>query len=78
DITFQWRGEERVYHSKVYSSPPDYQIGEELTIFVNQENPEEVIIDSFTDRWLIVTVIGCVGAFFILTMVLFLFVSRKF
>ena len=36
-------------------------MGEEIEIFVNRENPEEVTINSFADRWLVVTIMGVTG-----------------
>src|SRR5690606_29541496 len=76
-VAYTWQGEEREYKSSFFNKPPAYVVGQEVELFVNRENPEEVTINSFADRWLVVTIMGTVGGLFlILAIGLFVF-ARK-
>lgn len=57
-------GEFYTYESRVTSTPPSYYLGEEVTIFVNPNEPYEILIDTFTDRWLAITILGSMGLIF--------------
>lgn len=56
----------RQYQSSFYSSPPDYEVGQQVPLILNPENPNEAIIDSFNDRYLISIIFGGVGGFFLI------------
>jgi ribosomal protein L7/L12 len=77
-ISYMRNGEKKLYQSNLYSSPPDYQINEAVQLYISRDNPEEGMIDSFFDRWFLITIFGGLGAFFLLFGSLFLFASRKF
>ncbi len=77
-ITYEWNGEKRQYHSNTYSSPPAYDLHEEVTMFVNRDNPDDVVVDTFSDRWFLIIIFGGMGSVFVLICVLFFFVGRKF
>jgi hypothetical protein len=38
------RGETRYYHSSYGSNPPEYKLGEEVSVFYKADNPEKAII----------------------------------
>jgi hypothetical protein len=42
------------------------------------ENPEDVIVNTFSDRWLLIVIFGGIGSFFMLFWGLFMFTGRKF
>jgi hypothetical protein len=56
----------RQYQSSFYSSPPDYEVGQQVPLLLNPENPNEAIIDSFNDRYLISVIFGGVAGFFLI------------
>ncbi len=64
-VKFNYLGAERTYQSSVYSSPPAYDIGEEVELFVNREDIDDILINSFIDRWLAATIVGGIGLFFL-------------
>jgi hypothetical protein len=76
-ISYQWKGKELVYTSNLYSTPSAYDLNETVTLYVKRENPQEVIIDSFTDRWLAVTILSGMGGFFLLLTLAFLYTGKK-
>lgn len=76
-IAYQWQGREMTYHSKTFSYPPAYHTGEKVEIFVNTENPEDVFINSFSDRWLVITILSSIGGFMLLIAITFWVLSRK-
>lgn len=78
-ITYEWRGRKRSYESTFYSSPPDYHVGQEVFLFVNRDDEEDVTIDTFTDRWaLIVGLLVLGGLLILISIVFFYFGRRKF
>lgn len=75
---YTWRGEQRTYKSSVYSNPPAFEINERATLYINPENPDEVIVDTFSERWLAVTILSGIGGIFTFLGIIFFFTSRKF
>jgi hypothetical protein len=65
-MEYEVDGSKYTYESDVSSTPPSYHIGEEVDIYVNATDPQEVLIDTFTDRWLVMTVLGSMGLVFFL------------
>jgi hypothetical protein len=43
---FTLDGKEHVFHSSEGRNPPEYQIGEEVKLYYNPKNPEEVYLDG--------------------------------
>ncbi|QSE98234.1 DUF3592 domain-containing protein [Fulvivirga lutea] len=54
------------YYSTTSSSPPSYYIGEEVDLFINPDNPSHVLVNTFTDRWLLEAILGGMGLIFTL------------
>lgn len=77
-IAYEWNGGRHVYQSNVYTTPPAYEIGEEVRLYINRQDPTDVVIDSFTGRWVAVLIVGGLGIFFFAFGTLFIFVSAKF
>lgn len=77
-IAYSFRGQSLTYQSYVYTSPPEYHRGEKVTIYINPDDPSDILIDSFTDRWVDSLVIGCLGIFFFGFGFLFIIAERKF
>jgi hypothetical protein len=50
--------------SSFRSTGSDYYVGERIEILVDTENPGNVLINTFTERWLMVTVLGGFGLTF--------------
>jgi len=44
-------GRTRTYHSSTGSNPPNYEVGERVTIIYQRDNPTRAVIDGFFDRW---------------------------
>jgi hypothetical protein len=63
---YEVAGEKYTYEASVSSTPPSYFIGEEVDIYVNPDDPYEILIDTFTDRWLVVVIFGSMGLVFLL------------
>lgn len=77
-IAYIWNGEKKLYYSSAYTNPPAYEMDERVYIFVNRSDPEDVVVDTFSDRWLAITIVGGLGSFFLLFCALFMFAGRKF
>jgi ribosomal protein L7/L12 len=77
-IVYDWNGKSLRYTSTMSSNPPEYTVSEEVYIYVERENPENVMIDSFSDRWLGIVIIGGLGLFFAFFSGLLAFAARRF
>lgn len=47
--------------SDVYTSPPRFDVGEQINLWYDPENPERILIEG-AEEWLISTILGSVGA----------------
>lgn len=77
-VSYEWDGETRQYHSHTYSTPPAYSLNEAVEIYVNPNRPGEVIINTFTDRWLVISILGGIGSLFLLFALAILFIGSRF
>jgi hypothetical protein len=76
-VEFIWQGETKTYKSQTYSEPNPYTLGQSVTLLVNQENPDEVVIDSFEERWMAISVLGGTGLFMLLLTTVFFTIGKK-
>lgn len=76
-VEYTWKNEVKRYESTMYSSPPDYRVGDQVPLLVNPENPDVAVIDSFTERYMLSTVFGGLGTFFLVFSLGLLVISRK-
>lgn len=77
-ITYTWQGKEYKYESNSYTSPSAFDYNEAVTLYVNPEDPNEVVIDTFSERWLAIVILGGIGIVFAGMGIIFVFVSRRF
>ena len=49
------------YTSNIYSTPAPYELNETVEIYVSQDDPNSIIINSFSNKWLIVTIFASFG-----------------
>ncbi|MTI39771.1 DUF3592 domain-containing protein [Fulvivirga lutimaris] len=63
-IEYQFNGETYNYYSTVQSNPPSYDMGEEVEVYVDTENPNNAIINTITERWFSIIILGIIGAVF--------------
>ncbi|MCX7637621.1 MAG: DUF3592 domain-containing protein [Cyclobacteriaceae bacterium] len=50
-IEYSYQGETKVYRSNVFSKPPAYRLNEEVTLLINPNDPNDVVLDSFMERY---------------------------
>ena len=77
-IEYEWRGAKKLYYSNIYSTPPAYVLNEEVPMVINRDDPDDILLDTFTDRWLAIVVLCGLGAIFGFFSLLFRFLGRKF
>lgn len=51
------QGERIVYQSNVYTSPPEYEVGDPVTLWYDPNNPQRVMLGG-ADSWLVVLITG--------------------
>ncbi|MEP2668757.1 MAG: DUF3592 domain-containing protein [Cyclobacteriaceae bacterium] len=61
----------------ISADTPIYYVNDPVPMFVHNDDPNNVLIDSFLERWLIITIVGSLGLIFTLMMVVFIKKSRK-
>lgn len=71
-ISYEVEGTPYRYVSSVYSSPPAYEFNETVEIYVDNDDPNKVIINSFANKWLVVTIFASFGLVLDLIGLLFL------
>jgi hypothetical protein len=69
----------KVYSCKgtMYNATPEYNLEDTVVLQVSPDDPESVYIDSFSERWFVIGILGSVSFFLIILMFLFTFMSRK-
>ncbi|QOI98314.1 MAG: DUF3592 domain-containing protein [Flammeovirgaceae bacterium] len=73
-IEYEWNGQTKTHQSEVYSSPPDFETGQMVPVYVNPSNPDIVTIIYEETGWIFISVFGGIGAVFIvIAIVLFRF-----
>ena len=63
-IAYEIDGSPYQYISSIYSNPPAFELNETVEIYVNKDDPNEIIINSFINKWLIVTIFASFGLVF--------------
>ncbi len=61
---YEYEGQIHSFRSSVSSEPPSYYVGEKVVIFVNPEDPTDIMIDTFIDRYLFMIILGGMGSVF--------------
>jgi ribosomal protein L7/L12 len=77
-ISYEWKGAAKEYTSTFSSNPPDYSIGDEIYVLVDRENEDNIMLDTFTDRWLGLLIFAGIGLFFTFFTVMLAFAARRF
>jgi len=64
--TFQYDFEGKTYthKSSTSSSSPSYEIDEEVDVLVDPNDPKEILIDSFWEKWFLPVLLGFMGSMF--------------
>lgn len=63
-ITYEFENSVYNYQSSIYSNPPSYFVGEEVGIYINPEYPFEILINTFSEKWLLTMILGIMGVLF--------------
>jgi ribosomal protein L7/L12 len=76
-ITYQWQGKAQSYQSNYYSSPPDFQPGQTVSLYVNREEPHGIIIESFGDRYAVIVGLAIIGTVLLAISIVFIHFGRR-
>lgn len=76
-VEYTFNGENKLYRSQVFSQPPAYQPGEEVTLLINPDNPDDVVIDNFSERYFTTFIFGLFTIFPLFAAVSLHFFIRK-
>lgn len=76
-IEYEWNGETKTHYSEVYSSPPDFEKGQVIPVWVNPENPQNVTVLYEETGRIVIYVFGGIGVFFLVIAVVLFRLSRK-
>ena len=75
-ISYMWEGKELLYTGNTWTSPPAYKRGEKVDLYVNPNEPQDVWVDSFVERWLAITIVSGLGIVFLGFLALFHYVFK--
>jgi hypothetical protein len=51
-------------------------VNEEVEMFVNRNDPDDVVVNTFSDRWLFIFIFGLIGFIFTAIVVGLMFASK--
>lgn len=63
-FSYSYNGKEYTFTSSTSSSSPEFKIGEAVEILVDPDDPNNVLVNSFWERYLISVILGFLGAMF--------------
>lgn len=61
---YVYAGKTYTHQSSTSSSSPEYEINEMVDVLVDPDEPLEILIDSFWERWFLPVLLGFMGAMF--------------
>lgn len=63
----QYTFDTELFHVKgsTYSSPPAFKIGDAVPLLIDSDYPENAVINTFSERWIAVTILGIIGVVFL-------------
>ncbi|MEQ1586710.1 MAG: DUF3592 domain-containing protein [Cyclobacteriaceae bacterium] len=76
-VSYQWKGQPKLYYGSIYSNPPAVEVGEKVDLIVSRNNPDQVTLNIFSERYLFMIVFGFLGLIFALIGYLGLFTRVK-
>lgn len=76
-IAYEWKGNKRSYESTFYSSPPDYEVGQVLSLFVDRDDAGGITLDTFADRYALIVGLAVPGAILLLVSIVFIYFARS-
>ena len=76
-IRYQVNGKEYQVVGGVAASPPMYELNEEIEIYVDNDNPLDITINSFFNKWFMVLIFGLFAVIFDMIGVLILVLKPK-
>ena len=76
-IAYTWKGAKMTYQGSTYSNPPAVEIGEQVELFLNPDNPSDVVINLISERYILIFVFGFIGFVFSMIGYLGVWMGRK-
>jgi hypothetical protein len=76
-VAYEWNGEKRSYESNYYASPPDYEVGQRVSLYINRDEPDDIIVDTFVDRYALIVGLLVPGVVLLLISIVFLYFARR-
>lgn len=59
---YPWADSTIIQTSTMYTNPPMYEKGEKVKMFIDEDDPNEFLLDSFWDQHLMLVIFGGFGA----------------
>ncbi len=63
-VQYTYNGQQETVSGGVTSSPPVYELGEQVGIYVPNDPTQEVLIDSLTELWFVPLILSFIGVVF--------------
>ncbi len=61
---YEYKGKKYTYVSTSGSNVKEYEVGERIDILVDPENPDDVLVNSFMEKWFVSVLLGFMGTLF--------------
>ena len=76
-VEFEWLEKKRSYASNYYTSPPDYEVGQTVSLYINREDTDDITLDTFSDRYAVIVGLSVPGAILLAISIGFLYFGRR-
>lgn len=61
---YAFNGQTYQHTSSTSSSSPAFEIGEEVEVLVDPQHPEDILVNSFWEKWFLPLILGIMGVMF--------------
>jgi len=63
-VEYTWKGKTKVHHGSTYSNPPAVEVGEKVEVIIWRTDPDKVILDLISERYLLIFIFGILAFVF--------------
>jgi ribosomal protein L7/L12 len=63
-VQYTWKGMTKVHYGSTYSSPPVVEVGEKVKVIISRTEPDKVVLDLISERYLLIFIFGILGFVF--------------
>jgi len=63
-VQYTWKGMTKIHYGSTSSNPPAVEVGEKVEVIISRTEPDKVVLDLISERYLLVFIFGILGLVF--------------